>query len=149
MAAVPYYRDDSCFDDGTGTDPGPKLHLALRRRAADPSGRHAAQVLAAGRTATPPATAALLPGHIGTHGLHLLFLADSDNARQTVPLTEIVSDWRLVMLPGSARAPRASSTAAASRSRSSPSSAPPGSRTPGQYRYGDSNPGFRRERAAS
>ena len=39
-------------------------------------------------------------GSIATHGLHLLFLADSDNARQTVPLTEIVSDWRLVMLPG-------------------------------------------------
>ena len=27
VVAVPYYRDDSCFDDGTGTDPGPKLHL--------------------------------------------------------------------------------------------------------------------------
>ena len=22
-AVVPYYRDDSCFDDGTGTNPGP------------------------------------------------------------------------------------------------------------------------------
>lgn len=32
--------------------------------------------------------------------LHLPLLADSDNARQTVPATEIVSDWRLVMLPG-------------------------------------------------
>jgi len=39
-------------------------------------------------------------GSIGTHGLHLLFLAESDNARQPVPLTEIVSDWRMVMLPG-------------------------------------------------
>ncbi len=27
LVAAPYYRDDSCFDDGTGTDPGPKLHL--------------------------------------------------------------------------------------------------------------------------
>src|SRR3954453_23874425 len=25
LLAVPYYRDDSCFDDGTGSDPGPKL----------------------------------------------------------------------------------------------------------------------------
>ena len=41
-------------------------------------------------------------GSIGTHGLHLLFVADSDNARQTVPLDEIVSDWRMVMLPGDA-----------------------------------------------
>jgi len=36
----------------------------------------------------------------GFGGLHLLFLVDSDNARQTVPLTEIVSNWRMVMLPG-------------------------------------------------
>ena len=27
LLAVPYYRDDSCFDDGTGSDPGPKLNL--------------------------------------------------------------------------------------------------------------------------
>ena len=26
IAAVPYYRDDSCFDDGTGSDPGPHLN---------------------------------------------------------------------------------------------------------------------------
>src|SRR3954451_19386126 len=26
VAAVPYYRDDSCCDDGTGSDPGPELH---------------------------------------------------------------------------------------------------------------------------
>ena len=39
-------------------------------------------------------------GDIGTHGLHLLFQADSDNARQTVPVDEIVSDWNMVMLPG-------------------------------------------------
>src|SRR5207248_2300279 len=25
LFAIPYYRDDSCFDDGTGSDPGPKL----------------------------------------------------------------------------------------------------------------------------
>jgi hypothetical protein len=32
--------------------------------------------------------------------VHLLFQADSDNARQTVPLDEIVSSWQMVMLPG-------------------------------------------------
>ena len=48
----------------------------------------------------PPGDARYYQGSIGTHGLHLLFLADSDNARQTVPLTEIVSDWNMVMLPG-------------------------------------------------
>jgi hypothetical protein len=39
-------------------------------------------------------------GSIGTHGLHLLFVAESDNARATVPLTEIVSDWQMVIQPG-------------------------------------------------
>src|SRR5262249_11763793 len=28
LLTVPYYRDDSCFDDGTGSDPG--LHVAPR-----------------------------------------------------------------------------------------------------------------------
>ena len=32
--------------------------------------------------------------------MHILFLADSDNARQTVPLTEIVSSQRQVFLTG-------------------------------------------------
>ncbi|MGH3118261.1 MAG: hypothetical protein ACRDQ2_14350, partial [Gaiellales bacterium] len=26
LLAVPYYRDDACFDDGTGSDPGPHIH---------------------------------------------------------------------------------------------------------------------------
>ena len=30
VAAVPYYRDDSCFDDGTGSDPGPRLPARAR-----------------------------------------------------------------------------------------------------------------------
>jgi PKD repeat protein len=39
-------------------------------------------------------------GSIGTHGLHILLIAESDNARQTVPLTELVAEQRMVMLPG-------------------------------------------------
>ena len=39
-------------------------------------------------------------GSIATHGLHILAIADSDNARTTVPLTEIVAEQRMVMLPG-------------------------------------------------
>jgi hypothetical protein len=98
VAAVPYYRDDACFDDGTGSDPGPVLNLrsdtetktfaGAPRRCWKPS------------DGTPPGDARYYQGSIGTHGLHLLFLADSDNARQTVPLTEIVSDWHMVLLPG-------------------------------------------------
>src|SRR5439155_20413531 len=28
FSAIPYYRDDACFDDGTGIDPGPHVHAA-------------------------------------------------------------------------------------------------------------------------
>ena len=44
MAAVPYYRDDACFDDGTGSDPGPACTCA-RARADDGARRHAAALL--------------------------------------------------------------------------------------------------------
>ena len=39
-------------------------------------------------------------GSIGTHGLHLLLIADSDNLRLTLPVTEIVGEQRMLMLPG-------------------------------------------------
>jgi PKD repeat protein len=99
LAAVPYYRDDSCFDDGTGTDPGLEIH---------PRGDEPKTYNGVPRKCWDSNTDAAVPGgdphyfqgDIGTHGLHLLFQVDSDNARQTVPLDEIVSESRLVMLPG-------------------------------------------------
>jgi hypothetical protein len=100
VVAVPYYRDDSCFDDATGTNPGPRLKLR-----------------SAGEPTTDPATGqprrcwtpedgvvdgdtAFFQGDIGAHGVHLLFLVDSDNGRQTVPVNEIVSSHRQVFLTG-------------------------------------------------
>jgi hypothetical protein len=105
MMALPYYRDDSCFDDGTGSDPGPRVNPGSSSEA---------------RTYVDPTTGATKPrrcwtpadgipapgdqeyyqGDIGTHGLHLMFQVDSDNARQEVPIDEIVSDQRIVLLPG-------------------------------------------------
>jgi hypothetical protein len=103
MAAVPYYRDDSCFDDGTGSDPGPRINLTLDNgmkddpaTAADGTPRRCWHTT----DGDPDGSDHFYQGSIGTHGLHLLFQLDSDNARQTVPLTEIVSNWRMVMLPG-------------------------------------------------
>jgi hypothetical protein len=99
VAAVPYYRDDSCFDDGTGADPGPKVALRTGdepRTAGDGTPRRCWHP----EDGLPDGSDRFFQGSIATHGLHLLFLADSDNARQTVPATEIVSDWSLVMLPG-------------------------------------------------
>jgi len=98
LAAVPYYRDDACFDDGTGSDPGPVLNLRSATEKMDYEG--APRRCWKGEK-DGLGTPRYFQGSIGTHGLHLLFLADSDNARTTAPVTEIVSDWDLVMLPPS------------------------------------------------
>jgi hypothetical protein len=93
--AVPYYRDDSCFDDGTGTDPGPRLNPG------------SSDEPRAGRKCWHPEDGApggsnFFQGSIATHGVHLLFIADSDNARQTVPIDEVVSQQDMALLPGQA-----------------------------------------------
>jgi hypothetical protein len=103
VAAVPYYRDDSCFDDGTGTDPGPRVKL---RSSSEPrtytgaGGTQKPRKCWAPSDGLPDGSQRYFQGDIGTHGVHILFLAETDNARQTVPLTEVVSEQRLVVLPG-------------------------------------------------
>jgi hypothetical protein len=161
VEAQPYYVDDSCFDDGTGNDPGP--HIALRSAdepttwgfedldgrpvavspAPPAAQRYPGIVHRDGMTydgstvyqrrcwnhnpnGTPyniPGTATYNPklpperpdpppdhhfgpqgdvryfqGDIATHGLHLLFTSDSDNADMTVPLDEIdaVDNWLIL-----------------------------------------------------
>jgi hypothetical protein len=99
LAATPYYRDDSCFDDGTGTDPGPKLHLRSGdepKKASDGTARKCWHP----EDGLPNASDHFFQGSIATHGVHILFILDSDNARQTVPVDEIVAENRMVMLPG-------------------------------------------------
>ncbi|MDQ3936087.1 MAG: hypothetical protein M3340_15805 [Actinomycetota bacterium] len=101
LVATPYYRDDSCFDDGTGTDPGPKVKKRSGdepRTASDGTPRRCWKP----SDGPPDGSDRFFQGSIGTHGMHLLFIVDSDNARTTVPLNEIVSDWRMAMLPGAA-----------------------------------------------
>src|SRR5205823_40135 len=39
-------------------------------------------------------------GDIGTHGVHIMLIADSDNARTTEPVDEISAEQRRVVLPG-------------------------------------------------
>jgi hypothetical protein len=103
LAAMPYYRDDSCFDDGTGSDPGPRVKLRSSsepRTYIAPDGSTKARKCWQRSDGVPDGSQRFFQGDIGTHGLHLLFLVESDNARQTVPVDEIVSEQRLVMLPG-------------------------------------------------
>ena len=101
LAAMPYYRDDACFDDGTGSDPGPKLKpredVGEERTLPDGTAR---ECWSPGKAAVPNGDPRYFQGSIGTHGMHLLFFADTDNARQTVPVSEIVAEQRMVMLPG-------------------------------------------------
>ena len=97
--AVPYYRDDSCFDDGTGSDPGPDLG---KRK--DPEPRTTADGTPrkcwTPEDGVPDGSDKFFQGSIATHGVHILMVAESDNARQTVPVNEITSEWQMVMLPG-------------------------------------------------
>jgi hypothetical protein len=113
VIAQPYYRDDSCFDDGTGTDPGPHL----RGRGVDEgqygmyldpiTGEFKPRVCWTPADGDPnDMTVAdgrpfkFWQGDIGTHGLHLQFIADSDNANMTKPVDEIFTEQRMVVLPG-------------------------------------------------
>ena len=140
VTAYPYYRDDSCFDDGTGTSPGPKLHLRSGDEPQywwyDPTtGVPTAPNYKTGQV-NPPTGAALIQrrcwnhnadgtpypagqndpapdpnfspqgdvryfqGDIGTHGLHVMMVADSDNLQATVPVDELDSEQTQVILPG-------------------------------------------------
>jgi hypothetical protein len=161
VEAVPYYVDDSCFDDGTGNSPGPQVAprnidpttwgfadqngspVAVSPAPA-PSDRYPGLVKDDGRiyngdttyqrrcwnhtaSGTPyniPGTATYntsLPaqkedpapdpsfgpqgdvryfeGDVATHGLHLLFTSDSDNADLTTAVDEVDSVDHQVILP--------------------------------------------------
>jgi len=122
LLAVPYYRDDSCFDDGTGSDPGPHLRgRSIDQGAARADHNETWQGDAS--TYLDPATGTYKPrvcwkpsdgdpsldpagarkywqGDIGTSGLHLEIIVDSDNAAQTIPIDEVDSEQRMVVLQG-------------------------------------------------
>ena len=163
VEAQPYYVDDSCFDDGTGNDPGPRViprsdhepttwgfedaggsPVAVSPAPA-PADRYPGLVTRDGETydgtqayqrrcwnhhldgspynipgtatydSSKPAEAQdpipdptfgpqgdvrYFQGDIATHGLHLLFTSDSDNADATVPTDEEDSlDTQLILPP--------------------------------------------------
>jgi hypothetical protein len=100
---MPYYRDDSCFDDGTGSDPGPRVlprSTDEPRTYTAPDGTTKPRQCWKPSDGNPHGNLKYFQGDIATHGMHLLLIAESDNARQTVPLTEIDAEQRLVFLPG-------------------------------------------------
>jgi hypothetical protein len=101
LVTVPYYRDDSCFDDGTGTDPGPHV----RGRATDPTVDSAGNPRACWQPSDGDPSLAqpadhFYQGDIATHGVHIELIADSDNAFTTVSLDEVDAEQTVVLLPG-------------------------------------------------
>ncbi len=96
----PYYRDDSCFDDGTGNDPG--VHLRPRRTdpVTDSQGRPRRCWTPADGSPAGYADDYFFQGDIATHGIHIQLIVDSDNAFTTLPTTEIVAEQRIVLLSG-------------------------------------------------
>jgi hypothetical protein len=100
LVTIPYYRDDSCFDDGTGSNPG--LHTGGRGTdsTVDSAGQPRECWTPAKGDPANYAADHFYQGDIATHGLHIEIIADSDNAYQTQPIDEISSDQRIVLLPG-------------------------------------------------
>ncbi|MDQ1684056.1 MAG: hypothetical protein QOC82_793 [Frankiaceae bacterium] len=130
LIATPYYRDDSCFDDGTGSDPG--IHVRPRSvdsgeaatyfDPSDPTGGANHDGMKPRVCWQPsdgdPHDASIGDGRprkfwnadIATHGLHLNLIADSDNAYQTEPIDEVDSVQRMVVLPPEVVDPTRSTT---------------------------------------
>jgi len=98
-AAVPFYRDDACMDDGTGDDPVVRPYPG---EASTDSRVQAGYVAANGGTdyATlldrcKAGTATPFQGDFGAHGIHFFVTHDSDNATLGVPVDEVDGQqWR-------------------------------------------------------
>ncbi len=95
-AVVPYYRDDKCFDDGTGDDPvarpwpgEPSTDARVQQGYADLAGVPYAQV-----------TCDQKQGAWGENGVHFFATGDTDNAivDGDAPLTEIdAQQWQFAV----------------------------------------------------
>ncbi len=96
-AAVPYYRDDACLDDGTGDDPVARPwpgEASTDQRVKDGyaalNGKPYDQL-----RCDPAAGSTPFQGAFGAHGIHFFATHDSDNATLGTPLTEIDGQqWR-------------------------------------------------------
>jgi hypothetical protein len=95
-AITAYYRDDSCFDDGTGDDPSPRLYpgdaYSDLTASSDPDAVTYTHRPCFGAASSGPEYSPTGPwrqGCIACHGIHYLFTSDTDNAFLTKPTTEV------------------------------------------------------------
>ena len=80
---VPYYRDDACFDDGTGDDPSPHPHPG------DPYTDEEKQQIPCYTQAPAGYEGPYRQGAFGSHGVHYFFTGDTDNSFSPERTTEI------------------------------------------------------------
>jgi hypothetical protein len=123
---VPFYRDDACFDDGTGDAPVPRPYpgdastdpnvengyVSYWQQQGAPVTQYSDLVCAppqAGHTGYQQRgfdTYNTMPfqGAIGEFGLHFFFTADSDNAFTVVPVDELAAEQWVYTVPSSSAA---------------------------------------------
>ena len=82
-AVVPYYRDDACFDDGTGDDPSPHPHPG------DPYTAQEQEKIPCYTEAPEGYSGPYRQGAFGSHGIHFFFTNDTDNSFSPERTTEI------------------------------------------------------------
>ena len=75
VAALPYYRDDSCFDDGTGSDPGVRINPGAATDQQTYEGQPRKCWDSTSDASVPGGDPRYFQGDIGAHGLHLMFQA--------------------------------------------------------------------------
>jgi len=108
-AVVPYYRDDSCLDNGTGDDPVSRpwpgeasddirVMNGYCAAAGKPNGCHVC------RSAMDPGPCDVdcklgqTEGAYGAHGIHYFFSSDTDNLQSPEALTEIdAQQWQFTV----------------------------------------------------
>jgi hypothetical protein len=88
---IPYYRDDACFDDGTGDDPSPRpwpgeAQNDPRLQEMNYAGRPCYEEDAQGN---PTVAGPYKQGCFACHGIHFLITHDTDNDFQSKPTTEV------------------------------------------------------------
>ncbi len=98
---VPYYRDDACFDDGTGDDPVPRPWPGERSTDERVQQGYLKAAQARGRDVTTieELSCADRQGSYGSHGIHILVLAESDNLFTGLPTTELDGQQWQFMVP--------------------------------------------------
>jgi len=90
---VPYYRDDACFDDGTGDDP------VARPWPGEPSTDSRVVDSYRDRDGNGKVDCHERQGAYGAHGLHFLVMHDSDNAFTPLTTTEVDGQQWQIMVP--------------------------------------------------